>query len=806
MIRNEPIRFQAQNAQATVIDTSDKLCGVSVPVEIVTHIFTFLTENSKNLLNLRSVCSRFKAIIETDGNCKRFFKMSTSRDPLFQNSTKIPNYLSKFLLHLTPLLSSQEGFNRLLVRPSFKDRFAITILNLFLQKVLKNPVSSADKQALLKKIDYLKTRLFILIEIGSTSTNFELQEKQNQEIINPLLKLFIKLGVDPTAINYQTNRSLLRQVADLQNAEGIEIILKALKNEKATDEELTKKLNTHNAEGIEIIVKALKNKKVTDEELIKKLNTHNTEGINIILKALKNKKVTDEELIKKLNTQNAKGINIILEALKNKKITDEELIKKLNTQNIKGINIVLEALKKKKLADKELIKKLNMQDTRGETILHHLANSVDTSYFNQNKMEKTLRLLLDHGADLYVKNWNGETALRNFQTVKEFKRILKNISPDYEIQKKSEKPSSQSKELHAAIKQGNKDKIKELLEKDEQLVDDWDFYEITPLKRALDCGDLEIIELILSYNPNFYDNDRRTIFDYCVTTSRLKAKAKANIFKELIRSASIMEYDDIPLSKGEARGHYTLLSIAITDNSDPLELVQVLLPYYRGKINEKPYLSMAACENQIEVVRLLMEEGAEINSEQLYRSLSPLYWAVFNRNVEMTRLLLEFNKDPHEVNANHKDGRTILHVATTNMHLEMMEFLLSQEGINLHAQDDQGHTPLDIAIESEYYEGAKLLIERGAQIKLDETSKILSEEGPYLDELRHYLLYVFIKNKDLDSLQLLLNSPFDLQITTINKKFGKSPIMYAKEIDPKIVQMIYRLILNKSNKSGNYSS
>ncbi|WP_226988492.1 ankyrin repeat domain-containing protein [Candidatus Protochlamydia sp. R18] len=600
---------------------------------------------------------------------------------------------------------------------------------------------------------------------------------------------------------------MLREMAALQNAEGINIILEALKNEKVTDKELIKKLNTHNAEGINIILETLKNKKVTDEELIKKLNTHNAEGINIILETLKNKKVTDEELIKKLNTQNAKGINIILEALKNKKITDEELIKKLNAQNVKGINIILKAFKNKKVVNKELAKKLNTQDTWGETVLHHLAMSDDMPYFNQNKMEETLRLLLDHGADLYVKNWSGMTALRYFQTVKEFKKILKNISPDYEIQKKSEKPSSQSNELHAAIKQGNKDKIKELLEKDKQLVDYQGFCGITPLIRALNCGDLEIIKLILSYNPNFYETgDDYTIFDYCVTSRRLKTKAKANILKELIRSASRIWYNGIPLSRGEKRGYYTLLSRAIIDNSDPLELVQVLLPYYRDEINEKPYLSMAAYENQIEVVRLLIEEGAEINSEQLYLGHSPLYWAVFNRNVEMTRLLLEFDKDSHEMNANHEDGRIILHVATTNMHLEMMEFLLSQEGINLHAQDKQGHTPLDIAIESEYYEGIKLLIERGAQIKLTETSKILSEERPHFDKLRQYLLYVFIKNKDLDSLQLLFNSPFDLQLTTIDEEFGKSPIMYAKEIDPKIVQMIYKLILNKSNKSGNYSN
>ncbi|KIC71109.1 F-box-like domain-containing protein [Candidatus Protochlamydia amoebophila] len=319
MIQNETIGFQAQYAQATIIDTSDNLCGVSVPVEIVSHIFTFLTESSKNLLHLRLVCSRFKAIIETDGNCKRFFKMSAFRDPLFQNSSKVPNYLSKFLLHLTPHLTSEAGVNKLLVSPSFEDRFAITILNLFLRKVLKNPVNPADKQALLEKISHLKTRLYISIESHPHSTSFELQEKQNHENCNPLLKLFIKLGVDPTAVNSQTNIFLLGEAAALQNAEGIKIILKALKKNG---------------------------------------------------------------------------------------VTGEKRIKKLNTQNIWG-----------------------------ETALHYLAKSVDMPYFNRNKAEEILRLLLQKGSDLYVKDCDGTTALRNFQTSKGFKRILKNIFPDYETQK-----------------------------------------------------------------------------------------------------------------------------------------------------------------------------------------------------------------------------------------------------------------------------------------------------------------------------------------------------------------------------------
>ncbi|WP_075884024.1 ankyrin repeat domain-containing protein [Candidatus Protochlamydia sp. W-9] len=713
--------FQVQNTIAAASEISDNLCLVSMPVEIVTHVFTFLTENSKNLLNLRLVCSRFKAIIETDGNCRRLFDMSSSRDPLFQNSSKISNYISKFLLHLTPYLISKAGVNKLLVSPSFKDRFAITILNIFLQKVLRNSISPADKQALIEKIEHLKTRLHITIEPNTISSSFELQENQNQENCNPLLELFINFGIDPTAVNSQTDDSLLGEAAALQNAEGI---------------------------------------------------------------------------------------RIILEALKNKGIIGEELIKKLNTQN--GYR---------------------------ETALHHATKNDVMPYHNRKKMKETVNLLLEHGADFHIENDDEVTPFDNFEISTDVKKFVKKSYIKLWTKKNSEKDSIQTKELYAAIKQKNPNKVKKLLETEENLINHPNLKRggITPLIYALYYGNLEIVELILSYNPNLthLDDTRYSVFHCCVS-GKLNAKAKVNILKKLIQNA-VSSGQAGMIAKADVWGNSTPFSIAINYNKDSLELVQLLLPYYRDEINQKPYLSMAVKMNQVEVARLLLEAGAKINFQPhyydtdhpLYSAVSdenvvmtrsllefnadhPLYSSVSDENVEMTKLLLEFNTDPHEVNARHEDldgnEMTILHIATKNLNLEIMKLLLSQEKIDLYVQDDECHTPLDIAMESGYYEGAKLLIHSGAQIKLTENSKILSEEGPHFDKLRNHLLYLFIKNKDLDSLQLLLNSPFDLQLTTINEEFGKSPIMYAKEIDPKIMQMIYRLNLNKSNRNGNYSN
>ncbi|WP_042282331.1 ankyrin repeat domain-containing protein [Candidatus Protochlamydia sp. R18] len=708
---DQPIVLQSQNISAATTDISHNLCIVSLPAEIIDIIFTCLAknsnllDNSRDLLHLRATCWCFKDSIEKSGNFKRFFKMSILRDPASQKDLTISNYLSKFLLHLVPHLTSEVGINKLLVRPSFKDHFAVTIFNLFLQKVLNKSVRSADEQSLIKKINQLKTQLHISIESNPPSTSFEVQEMRNIEYCNPLLELFIELGVDPTAVNRQTYQSLLGEAAALQND---------------------------------------------------------------------------------------KAISIILENFKNKGVTGEKLTKKLNTQN-----------------------------AQGETALHYLAKSADMPYFNRKKTEDTLKLLLDHGADLHIKNYDGDAPLRNFQTSAGLKQVFNNLTSnykqffynpplDYKTKKNSKETSTKrfrlDEKLHAAINQSDQDQVKELLKSYENLINYRDSKRgMTPLMHALDCGDLEIVKLILSYGADItlLDDDGCSVIHHCITSGGLKAKAKVDILKDLIQRAEISNCTDMIAKVVDEDGSNSL-NMAIEYNSYPLKLVKLLLPYYRDKINEKIYLSMAASiaafKDQFEVANLLVEEGAEINPQKLYDGQSLLFWAVCRGNVEMTKLLLGFNTNPHELNAKNENGMTILHVAIENQHLEMMKLLLSQGKIDLEIQDVQGHTPLHIAVESGYYEGAKLLTQRGAQIKLTETSKILNEKGSDFDKLRHYLLYVFIKNKDKFSLKLLLNSPFDLHLREINEEFGKSPLIYAGEINRAIHTEICGIIQLKASK------
>ena len=94
-------------------------------------------------------------------------------------------------------------------------------------------------------------------------------------------------------------------------------------------------------------------------------------------------------------------------------------------------------------------------------------------------------------------------------------------------------------------------------------------------------------------------------------------------------------------------------------------------------------LHWASKTGHIEVVRLLLEKGADVNDILT----TPLYWASTNGHVEVVRLLLKKGAD---VNAASQDGLTPLYKASIGRHIEMVKMLAAvQEGTDIAAADRQ---------------------------------------------------------------------------------------------------------------------
>jgi ankyrin repeat protein len=101
------------------------------------------------------------------------------------------------------------------------------------------------------------------------------------------------------------------------------------------------------------------------------------------------------------------------------------------------------------------------------------------------------------------------------------------------------------------------------------------------------------------------------------------------------------------------------------------------------------------------------------STDDQYRSI-PLIRAAFNNNVEVVRVLLEGGANVESVNA--RQG-TALHVAAGLGHLEVCRLLLDW-GAKVDPVDKWKETPLHDAARFANLSMVKLLVERGADVRL----------------------------------------------------------------------------------------
>ena len=106
--------------------------------------------------------------------------------------------------------------------------------------------------------------------------------------------------------------------------------------------------------------------------------------------------------------------------------------------------------------------------------------------------------------------------------------------------------------------------------------------------------------------------------------------------------------------------------------------------------------------------------------------------------------------DPAATLINTRDltsGETALHIVTSRRDLTWMQFLIAK-GANVNARDAKGVTPLVLAVNGNFVEGAELLVTRGA--RLDDSNN--SGETP---------LITAVHNRNIPVMRLLLKAGAD---------------------------------------------
>lgn len=124
-------------------------------------------------------------------------------------------------------------------------------------------------------------------------------------------------------------------------------------------------------------------------------------------------------------------------------------------------------------------------------------------------------------------------------------------------------------------------------------------------------------------------------------------------------------------------------------------------------------LGLAAFFGHLEIARLLIEAGAEVDSASHNPlKVMPLHSAAAGDWAEIVQLLIAHGAP---VNARQAEGFAPLHSAAQNGSIDIIQALLAA-GAEVNAREVEGKTPLTYAVNENHQEAVDLLLKYGAEL------------------------------------------------------------------------------------------
>lgn len=230
----------------------------------------------------------------------------------------------------------------------------------------------------------------------------------------------------------------------------------------------------------------------------------------------------------------------------------------------------------------------------------------------------------------------------------------------------------------------------------------------TPLFQAVRSGRLDLVQLLFDWDlgVDCQDIDLQVLITLAVDNGR-----EAIVQFLLDRGADPNQCENLDVTP-----------LMIASMSNQVSVLQVLLKWgveLERKWQGQTALSYAAaCPNTEEVIQLLLEAGADVNTEDDDGQSVFYHAASDGRYTNLTALFTSTKiRNIHQPN---RHGHTPLHVAAMHGHLRSVSILLKSDGVQLEARSHAGRTALNDAAACRNTEVMQLLLESGADVNAED--------------------------------------------------------------------------------------
>jgi ankyrin repeat protein len=208
-------------------------------------------------------------------------------------------------------------------------------------------------------------------------------------------------------------------------------------------------------------------------------------------------------------------------------------------------------------------------------------------------------------------------------------------------------------------------------------------------------------------------------------------------------------------------------------------------------------LMLATTHRNSQIVRILLEAGANVNAVDQYGQTALFYGRGVDDKDDPIKILVEFGAD-----VSHKTHKgTALQMASDERDIGRVRFFLSHEAIDVNAENGEHGTALQTASIWGFVDIAQVLIEHGADVNLNgrnylgnrlgfpialaprrgrkKMMQLLVENGANINAVGgdcESALLAALENRDLETVEWLLENGADLRQATVNKYDSMSSV------------------------------